>query len=418
MPIKRLPKQVSTRILDIIPVYYILQLIAPLLCIFFALFIAPFFPFFGMIGTLVFFLFDLKNFELDYQNLIKEFAPLPSPTPQVATEGNTLSYSMVQGQAPPSRFQWFQYKWTLRLEWLIALFTRSFSQWNASKPDFSETELRKIVGELSLETSLVMGYRESFMEDGKLVLKFQFTDFKLPTYNEIEEIQHFDNLEVIVDPVSRVGIRCSLDGEDMEWKDAVAVLYLCCSVNMHAVCHSYSNWGCDVQSVSSILRWGALFTIAMNYQAWLSGFLACREPEKLKEMLAYNVRKGMSCHRKLPEIAPYSRMVRFIMDSRPLLRKILAKHSVPINFEGFLQCSIIHSLDHFGISRAVDVPALTLSRRFRGAELRQYFTEPLLGLLVDTRLSRTGEKWAQELYQGLHAIDVDLADEISFCICY
>jgi len=209
-----------------------------------------------------------------------------------------------------------------------------------------------------------------------------------------------------------------MNNEELGWADAVAATYLCGSINTHPNVHSYSNWACDFNSVSSMLRLGSLFIVAMNYQSWLSGFLANREPTNMKTVLAYNVRKGIGCHSKMSAIAPYSRFVRFVLAARPQVRKIIKNCSIAINFEGFLQSSIIHSLDHIGLTRGVDTRALELSQRFRAAELRQFFTEPLEGFFVDTHLSSSQENWAKELYTYLHEYDADLAKEVHYCISF
>jgi len=126
----------------------------------------------------------------------------------------------------------------------------------------------------------------------------------------------------------------------------------------------------------------------------------------------------MECHSKLVAIAPYSRFVRFILSARPFVRKIIKKYSIAINFEGFLQSSIVHSLDHVGLTRGVDSQMLGLSRRFRAVELRQFFTEPLDGFIVDTHLSSSEEPWAKELYENLKETNAELAKEVHYCISY
>jgi hypothetical protein len=337
--------------------------------------------------------------------------------------------------------QWLYYKFTLRLDYLLN------DVWRTTAHVFRKSMLRRGLGfahkwsslyqpcweqvdrqlaELLIESSLMLGLTETWSDpaSGHNCGRFVFEDWDCPASPRFcNEAVHVDRFEVVVDLDQRRALGAALNGRQIgAGEDALVLADLCVSINFHTVLHAYANRACVPNHPDPTLAKAAVFTLAMNAQAWHAGYFAMTDATRFRRVLELNSRRGMVAHAgpMMRQIVRYSRTGAFLMAARKVTMEVLREHRVDIDPEGFFLMSVMHSVDHAVIAAAVD-PVNLYSRllEFRGMEwIRVLVQEPLRPILADTRISSQKSAWVADLYRRLRAIDPWYADRIDYCIRY
>ena len=100
--------------------------------------------------------------------------------------------------------------------------------------------------------------------------------------------------------------------------------------------------------------------------------------------------------------------------------KTIEDHSLKVDAESLFLSTVVHSLDHYMATLAVDPYDLIMTgSKHRAAQMvRLIFTEPLEPGLINTRISAIKSGWPKTLYERLSAIDETLARKIDVGVAY
>ena len=338
--------------------------------------------------------------------------------------------------------QWLYYKFTLRFDYLVndlwraavhslrkSLLRRGFRSaraWSSLYQPCWERIDRQLA-ELLIESSLMLGLTETWSdpESGHTHGRFVYTDWACPAGTRFEnEAVQIDRFEVVVDLDRRQALSAAVNGREIgAGEDALVLADLCVSIHIHTILHAYANWACVPDHKDPVLARAAVYTLAMNGQAWYAGHFANAEAANFRRVLMRNAQGGMFEHGNgamMKQIVRFSRAGAFLMAARKATMDVLREHHVDINPEAFFLMSVVHSVDHAVIPAAVD-PVNLHSKllNYRGMEwIRVLVQEPLQPILANTRISAAKSGWIADLYKRLAAIDPWYADRVDYCIRY
>jgi hypothetical protein len=338
--------------------------------------------------------------------------------------------------------QWVYYKFTLRIDYLAndlwrgaahvvrkALLRRGVRgahRWaRLYQPHWSS--IPRQIAEHVLETSLMLGLAETWTDatTGNPHGRFVFTDWVCPAGPRFRgEAVHIDRFEIVLDMKARVATGAKVNGVEIgPGEDALVIADLCVSTFFHTIMHGYANWACVPEHTDPILSRAAVYTLAMNAQAWQAGYFSNVVASNFRRVIQKNATRGIFPHGSgalMREIVQHSRTGAFLMEARRVTMEVMRAHAVDIDHEAFFLMSVMHSIDHHFIAATVD-PCNLRSRLldYDGTEwIRVLFQEPLHALFANTKISAVREGWIAELYRRLRAIDPWYADMIDYCIRY
>lgn len=338
--------------------------------------------------------------------------------------------------------QWTFYKFTLRLDYLLndmwraaahgvrkSLLRRGFRFARTWSPLYQPCweHVDRQLAELLIETSLMLGLNETWTDpqSGHTHGRFVYTDWTCPAGPRFKnEAVHIDRFEVAVDLDRRVALSAAVNGREIgAGEDALVLADLCVSVNFHTILHAYANWACVPDHSDPLLAKAAVYTMAMNGQAWEAGYFSNTVATNFRRVLETNAKRGIFEHgngQLMRQLVRFSRTGAFIIAARNATMDVLREHNVDIDAEAFFLMSVLHSIDHHVIAAAVD-PINLHSKLlgYGGMEwIRVLFQEPLRPLFANTRISAQKSGWIADLYKRLCAIDPWYADRVDYCIRY
>ena len=338
-------------------------------------------------------------------------------------------------------WRWVRYKYTLRQDYVLNSAwrwlrhqVRSFClklgyararTWHPAYQAFWGSPERELA-ELVLETSLGLGVKSIHSdESGNRIATFRYENWLCPTGTETSgEILKVKCLRLELDLQRRVALSCELNGTQIgTGSDALCYLYLALSSYHHTALHGYANWAAIPNHEDAHLNRAATWTLATNAVALFTGRAFQRNPNTMKEALRYNCRRGIPKHGAgtlLRELAQHSRYTLFVYRARAALMKTIEDHSLKVDAESLFLSTVVHSLDHYMATLAVDPYDLIMTdSKHRAAQMvRLVFTEPLEPGLVNTRISAIKSGWPKTLYERLSAIDETLARKIDVGVAY
>lgn len=212
------------------------------------------------------------------------------------------------------------------------------------------------------------------------------------------------------------------------------------SSQAHVAVHAYANWGVNVEDdVDPFVRRMSIITVVYNHQgfglfremAWIFyplGLVNHFFRDSIQEVFRHGLKSKVRAHRNLTQLAPHSRLVRFVLKLRPIFMTEFIKEKETlfpgINGEALFIGTVIHSLDHASLERVMtDVLWLdTTHPRFGetarlGTVVRFGFLEELsfLPIKVKPRDAKQGG-FFRRIYDAATLIDPKLADELDACI--
>jgi len=357
--------------------------------------------------------------------------------------GTPREVSIRLGSAQRLSFpQWLYYKFTLRLDYLLNDIWRSAvhqarksmlsrglraaRSWSSLYQPCWEHVDRQLA-ELVIESSLMLGLTETWSDraSGHTYGRFVYSDWLCPASPRFrDEAVQIDRFEVVVDLDRRRAIGAEVNGRQIgAGQDALVLADLCVSVNFHTILHAYANRACVPNHPDPILASAAVFTAAMNAQAWHAGYFAMTVATRFRRVLERNSRHGMFAHGSgamMRQIVRYSRTGAFLVEARKATMAVLREHRVDVDPEAYFLMSVLHSVDHHVIAAAVDPVNLHSGLLgYGGMEwIRVLFQEPLRPIFADTRISSQNTGWVADLYKRLSAIDPWYADRVDYCIRY
>ncbi len=338
-------------------------------------------------------------------------------------------------------WRWVAYKYTLRQDYVLNSAWRwlrhhvrtfclryGYQQartWHPAYQAFWGQPARELA-ELVLETSLGLGVSSiRHDEEGRRIAVFRFENWLCPAGSETPgELLKVTRLQLEIDIERREAIACTLNGTHIgTGSDALCYLYLALSGYHHTALHAYANWAADPNHDDSHLSRAATWTLATNAVALFTGRAFQRTPDTMREALRYNCRRGIPEHGTgtlLRELAKHSRYTRFVYRARGAVLKTIQDHNLNVDAESLFLSTVVHSLDHYMATRAVDPYDLVMTHsKHRAAQVvRMIFTEPLEPGLVNTRLSAVTTGWPKTLFDRLTAIDETLARHVDIDIAY
>lgn len=273
--------------------------------------------------------------------------------------------------------------------------------------------------------ALCLGIVSLVEEAGSPVATFRYCDWLCPAGTEVPgEILAVSMLEVRVNLDTRTALACSLNGTPLEpGSDALCFAYLALSGYHHTVLHAYANWAAVPDHPDPHIRQGARWTLATNAVALYTGRACQHDPRSMERVLKYNGRRGMARHGAGPllgAVAERSRYARFVLQARRVFIETLVEHKLDIDIEALFLMTVVHSLDHHMAGVCVDPHDLvpTGSEHRAAQVIRLLFSEPLVPLTVNTRLSAVQDGWPRDLFARLSQLDADLAGRIDVGISY
>jgi len=338
-------------------------------------------------------------------------------------------------------WRWVWYKYTLRQDYVLnsvwrwlrhqvrSFFLRRGYErariWHPTHQPFWGKPERELA-ELVLETSLGLGVKSIHSDEtGQRIATFCYDNWLSPAGTQIPgETLKVNRLKIDINIQRREAISCELNGSYIGiGSDALCYIYLALSGYHHTALHAYVNWAAMPNHEDAHLNRAATWTLATNAVALFTGRAFQQNPGSMKEALLYNCRRGIPKHGAgmlLQELAQHSRSTWFLSRARGAVIRTVRDHSLNVDAESLFLSTVVHSLDHYMATLAVDPCDLVMTRsNHRAAQMaRLIFTEPLEPGLVNTRISAVKSGWAKTLYARLSAIDETLARQIDVGVAY
>jgi len=273
------------------------------------------------------------------------------------------------------------------------------------------------------DASATLQQQRSKLKETTFVLEME--DFASPFF-----VEKYDCKLKVVFEVSKQQV-VSFEYNDLVIEEPAEMLSILLHTNgttAHPMMHSFHNQHYKRRSaVDSKFLDMFLHGQSLNYAAhYYTGLMFGCGPAWLKKVLAFNAEKPVPMHSlsSMKSILPYSRVGRFLVESRQAVFSLVRKYKVPVDPETWFVVSVMHSIDHF-------MPGHITSGRFmfhRQLPNQWYWTNMLAAVFYVPvqnewcnnllRMKRARNPFYQELYTKLRSIDHELADEVSLSLAY
>ncbi len=153
--------------------------------------------------------------------------------------------------------------------------------------------------------------------------------------------------------------------------------------------------------------------------------------EVIRQCFSYGIHTGIPFHGNIVELSPHSQFINFICLTRGKFLRMFTKYSDEFknikrrHAEAVFVGSVIHSLDHYNMSRFIpDFMMLnTKSTDFSSMQdttriVRSCFVDdlPFVGLLFRHKMKRSSIAFYREFHAFARQIDSELANEMDVCI--
>ncbi|CAB9510595.1 expressed unknown protein [Seminavis robusta] len=216
-------------------------------------------------------------------------------------------------------------------------------------------------------------------------------------------------------------------------------------VTCHIRLHAYANWAVNMESSSGMGFWDTLdsaITIMYNHLGygqthryfwlykWLGVMAREQDPLLFQQALDHNCAMGVPHHHNVKELAPYGRVIKFIVKLRPIFLKNFVYYQRNSNMfpgidgEALFVRTFIHSLDHTFFEQIIgDVLWLDSNDTEFGAMAdmakfaRCCYMEDLHLLPFSPKMKdRKSNPFYHSVYNAAHKVDPELADYIDTTI--
>ena len=249
-------------------------------------------------------------------------------------------------------------------------------------------------------------------------------------------------MTVYVDVTTKKMTKCLFDGDEISGRNCAAILYYYNLSANHVKIHSMANWGLNseesVKEINPFLYQNSIVTVMYNH----FGFTGFKEyiPGWIKEGLlnekwtkdawvdtvVQGVEDNIFAHPNIDELVPYSRLVNFIVKTRPIFLSDFAKYRTQfpgVHGEAMFIGTVMHSLDHTCQDWACEDP-LWLDvddERFglmaqMGRVVKVSFIKDLPGLMIHKRFKGAKHPFYKGFYEKAAKIDRKYADIMDTCI--
>jgi hypothetical protein len=226
-------------------------------------------------------------------------------------------------------------------------------------------------------------------------------------------------------------LRFEWNGTPIESRDEqLSILAVMVSSVAHPVVHSFENQLYQSHAEPRLRDFQDFFLHGqyLNWCAWFWPGLMFRIGPRghhwYKRVLEFNallpLPKGHAP--LLVPLAPYSRSVRFLLATRPMLVRLCDEYQLPLSSEALFICTILHAVDH------ASCDAHTRGHILRNEQLPNSGLFNALALLFYrpaqhfwTNLlkdKRRKNPFYEALYSEIRKVDPDLADRVTLSISY
>ena len=236
--------------------------------------------------------------------------------------------------------------------------------------------------------------------------------------------------------------KATFDGQQVTGRQVAQILFFYNLSANHVKIHSMANWGLNtensVKDTNSFLYQNSIITVMYNHFGftgfadyipdWKSqGFLSDKwTSDAWIQTVTQGVTDGMFAHPNIEELVPYSRLVNFIVKTRPIFLSDFAKYRTQfpgVNGEAMYIGTVMHSLDHTCQDWACEDPLWldVEDERFgllaeMGRMVKVGFIKDLPGLYFHKRFKGSKHPFYAGFYKKAAKIDRKYADVMDTCI--
>ena len=131
-------------------------------------------------------------------------------------------------------------------------------------------------------------------------------------------------------------------------------------------------------------------------------------------------------HMHLRYLVPHSDVFNFLWHARQVVMLAGKRHSVPFPLEEFFLASVVHSVDHYAVFRAIDGHRLSWGKDLTGVEhtgklnlFVSIYAAPAQALFSNMLKDFTHvTPFYKDIYEGFLEIDEELANIVTLSLSY
>lgn len=296
----------------------------------------------------------------------------------------------------------------------------------------------RVVGELLLETTLLIHYAAKHIDSGKTecsIATFCFNQF--PLLSPAGQLQVASLLAVELDLDTKSMLHATLDDRELSANEVIILLSFYLSFTHHVKTHAIANWGGNSMSTDPFLQRCAVVTTVYNFfgytifryfvnAAYAVGLIR-NKCAGLEGCFDAGLKAGVPFHANCRELMQHSVLCEFVIKLRAyFLREfdVNFKNDMPgIEGEALFIGTILHSLDHVMLEQIISDPLwFDVGSQSFGlmAELvsfvRSGFVPDIPFLTITQRYKDAGHPFFQKVYQRAARLNKFLADNMDVCI--